>query len=497
MGAELDAYSGRSRISILLSQVANLPVGMLLGSSGLSAMVGDWLESAAVLSTVAVDATIGYQIEHTNDELLASWRRLERGESTVVRQGELATVAVSELVRGDVIVCRAGDLVPADARVIDAHHLRCDEALLTGESQTQEKGTGSVPRNAPIAERTSMLYAATTVIGGHGGAVVTAVGRETEAGRIGQLLAREEAPETPLERRLRTFSNTMATAALGSGFASAIARLLHGQSLRQVVRGGVALSVAAIPEGLPVVSTAALVRSMQRMRKSGMVVRRLVTAETLGGVTVVCADKTGTLTRNEMKLKLLDLGAGPIAPEEVRADPDRILKDGPTLALAATVLNSDVDVQEGEIVGSSTERALIEAAEAAGLHRSDLRQRFPRLSLHERDLGRNYVVTVHTAPKGEHVAFIKGAPEQVLALCDHDLHGPLNDSERSRLLRRDDELADQGLRVLASPGNDSSTRNPLRSRKDARGSAWWRWKTPCVTVRRKRSATHPAPAFAQ
>ena len=222
MGAELDAYSGRSRISILLSQVANLPVGMLLGSSGLSAMVGDWLESAAVLSTVAVDATIGYQIEHTNDELLASWRRLERGESTVVRQGELATVAVSELVRGDVIVCRAGDLVPADARVIDAHHLRCDEALLTGESQTQEKGTGSVPRNAPIAERTSMLYAATTVIGGHGGAVVTAVGRETEAGRIGQLLAREEAPETPLERRLRTFSNTMATAALGSGFASAI-----------------------------------------------------------------------------------------------------------------------------------------------------------------------------------------------------------------------------------------------------------------------------------
>ena len=448
-GASFDVDGGRSRISILLSQVANLPTGLLLGSATLSALVGDWIDGAAVLSTVAVDATIGYQIEHTNEELLASWRRLETGEAVVMRQGELATVAVNGLVLGDVIFCRAGDLVPADARVIDAHRLRCDEALLTGESHAQAKGTESVPQDAPIAERASMLYAGTTVVGGHGRAVITAVGRETEAGRIGQLLARERAPETPLERRLRRFSDTVATVAFGAGVASAIARFTRGQSLHRVLRGGVALSVAAIPEGLPVISTAALVRSMQRMRKLGMVVRRLVTAETLGGVTVVCADKTGTLTRNEMTLKLLDLGGTPIAFEQIRADRNGIFKDGSTLALAAAVLNSDVDVQEDEIVGSSTERALIEAAEAAGLRRTELRERFPRLSLHERDAGRSYVVTVHEAPDGGCVAFVKGAPEQVLALCDHDLNGPLSDLDRSERLRRNDELANQGLRVLA------------------------------------------------
>jgi P-type Ca2+ transporter type 2C len=442
----LDDNPVRSRISILLSQVSNLPTGLLLGSSTLSALVGDWIDWAAVLSTVAVDATIGYQIEHTNEELLASWRRLESGEATVVRQDDLSTVAVSDLVRGDVIVCAAGDLVPADARVIEAHHLRCDEGLLTGESRAQTKGTESVPKDAPIAERTSMLYAGTTVVGGHGRAVVTAIGRETEAGRIGQLLAHEE---TPLERRLREFSNNATLAALVAGVASAATRFLRGQSLHQVVRGGVALSVAAIPESLPIVSTAALVRTMQRMRKHGMVVRRLVTAETLGGVAVVCADKTGTLTRNEMKLKLIDLGAGAITPDDIRADPDHIFTDGPTLALAAAVLNSDVDVQEGKIVGSSTERALIEAVETAGLHRIDLRERFPRLSLRERDSGHSYVLTVHAASNGDRVAFVKGAPEQVLELCDFDLNGSLDKSDRVARLRRNNELADQGLRVLS------------------------------------------------
>ena len=449
---ELVDETGRSPLSILLAQVMNLPTGLLLGSSGLSALTLDWLDAAAVLSAVGLNAAIGYQIEHTNEELLASWRRLETGEAEVVRQGEVSTVPVGDLVRGDVIICRAGDLVPADARVIEAHRLRCDEALLTGESHAQDKAADPVRRDAPLAERSSMLYAGTTIVGGHGRAVVVDVGRETEAGKIGQLLAREETPETPLERRLRAFGNTVAGAGLGAGIAAFAAGLLHGRPLRQVVRSGVSLAVAAIPEGLPVVSTAALVHSMQRMRERGMVLRRLVTAETLGAVTVVCADKTGTLTRNEMRVELLDLSSGSIAPEAIRAEPGRIFEHGPTLALAAAVLNSDVEAQEGgngtQIVGSSTERALIAAAEAAGLRRGELRERFPRLSLRERDSARSYVVTIHDAPGGGRVAFVKGAPEQVLEICHRDLRRRLDKRSRAERLRRNGELAARGLRVL-------------------------------------------------
>ncbi len=220
---DLERDQSRSRLSLLRSQVANLPTALLLGSSALSAVVRDWLDTAAVLSAVSLNAEIGYRIEHKNEDLLASWRRLEVGEVQVVRQGELRDLPVSELVRGDVIVCRAGDFVPADARIIDAHRLRCDEARLTGESQAQAKGAEMVPGGAPLAERRSMLYAGTAVVGGHGRAVVIAVGAETEAGRIGQLLAREEAPETPRERRLREFGNGVAAAALGAGVAAAVA----------------------------------------------------------------------------------------------------------------------------------------------------------------------------------------------------------------------------------------------------------------------------------
>jgi Ca2+-transporting ATPase len=220
------------------------------------------------------------------------------------------------------------------------------------------------------------------------------------------------------------------------------------------MRSAIALGVAAIPEGLPVVSTAALIRSMQRMRRRGMVVRRVASAETLGGVTVVCADKTGTLTQNDMSLEVIDLGDGPIDPTSVRAMPNKLLSHGPTLVLAAAVLNSDVDVHRNghslDIFGSSTERALVMAATEAGLDRGHLRRTYPRRLLRERDSGVHYVISVHDAPDGEAVAFVKGAPEQVLTLCERDLKGHrISAAARKRLCARNEALAAAGLRVLA------------------------------------------------
>jgi Ca2+-transporting ATPase len=436
----------RTRLAILLDQLANLPSGLLLGSSALSALMGDRFDAGAILSAVGLNAGIGYKIERGSEVLLESWRRLEAGDVQVVRAGTLRRVGAEGLVVGDVVLCRAGDIVPADARVLDAHRLSCNEAALTGESEPQRKSAEAVAAAAPLAQRSSMLYAGTVVVGGHGRAVVVATGAATEAATVHRLLAEEAAPRTPLQRQLDRLGRGLAVGGLGAGALTAVAGSLHGRPPLQALRNAVALAVAAIPEGLPMVATAALVRSMQRLRGRGMVVRRLASAETLGGVTVVCADKTGTLTSNEMRLEVLDLGSGAIDPATVRAQPKRLFAHRPTLALAAAALNSDVDVQRNRrgsgIAGSSTEQALVRAAEAAGLERGALRAAYPRRLLHERDGGIHYVVSVHDAPGGGGVAFIKGAPEQVLALCTHDDAGDaLTPAGRRALLARNDALA--------------------------------------------------------
>jgi Ca2+-transporting ATPase len=442
----------RSPLALALGQLANLPAALLGGSALVSALARDWLDAGAIASAIGLDAAIGFAIERKSEDLLSSWQRHEAGEARVLRGGRMLRIPAADLVPGDVILCRSGHVVPADARVLEAHRLACDESMLTGESEPSAKTTAAVAADAPLAERHGMLHAGTHVASGRGRAVVVATGPDTEAARIRDLVGRERAPRTPFEKRLDRLGRTLSLGGAASGAVVAALGLLRGRPPGRVLSQAVALGVAAIPEGLPVVSTAALVRSMQRLRERGMIVRRVASAETLGGVTVVCADKTGTLTWNDMRLEVLELGAGLLPAEGLRADPEKALEDPVTLALAAAVLNSDVDV-EGErgalaIAGSSTERALVAAADAAGLDRAALRERFPRRRLVERDHGRPYVVSLHDAPRGG-VLFVKGAPEDVLALCRRDLHGPLDPAARAAWRARNAALAGQGRRVLA------------------------------------------------
>jgi Ca2+-transporting ATPase len=449
----LQGAGERSRLDILLAQVTNLPTGLLLGSTGLSGVLGDWLDASAILSVIGLNTAIGYQVEHRNESLLASWRRLQAGEAMALRGGRLCRVRATELVPGDVILTRAGDTVAADARVIEAHRLSCDEAALTGESEPQRKATAAVAASTILAERHSMLYAGTIVASGHGRALVVATGNHTEVAQVRRLLEAQKAPQTSLERRLEELVNRMAVAGVAAGLGNAALGWLRGRPLIDALRSAVALGVAAIPEGLPVVSTAALVRSMERMRGRGLVVRRVASAETLGGVTVVCADKTGTLTCNRMVLEQIDLGTGSVDPASLRALPQHLFKDPATLLLAAAILNSDVDAQrsgnEVQLTGSATELALVRAARAAGLSRTALRAAYPRRVLHERNGGVYYTLSLHDTPQGDVVAFVKGAPEQVAALCSHDLRGRFGAAQRRRLLARNEEMARDGLRVLA------------------------------------------------
>ncbi|GMU06664.1 cation-translocating P-type ATPase [Corallococcus caeni] len=446
------AEKPRSRLSMLGSQLATVPTLLLVGSAGASVLAGDAVEATAILTVVGLNAGIGYRIERRNQELLSSWQKLEAGAAQVLRGGVLLTLPVAELVPGDVVLLRAGDVLPADVRVLDAHRLTADEAPLTGESEPQAKQAAPVDARAPLAERASLLFAGTTVASGHGRALVVATGADTEQARVRELVAQESAPATPLTRKLGQLDRRVAVASVGAAGLSALVGLAHGRSGPQVLRGAVALGVAALPEGLPLVATAALVRAMQRLHARGLVVRRVSAAEALGGVTVICTDKTGTLTRNEMRLEVLDLGDGALELASLRPRPDAVLEDPPTLALALALLNSDVDVhrsgKELEVSGSSTEKALVAAAHAAGLDGAALRRAFPRCHLLERSEGIHYVVSIHRAPGGGTVAFVKGAPEQVLTLCERDLKGPLDARIRERLARRNDALAADGLRVL-------------------------------------------------
>jgi Ca2+-transporting ATPase len=431
-----------SRLALAARQLTNVPTALLLGSTVISILLGDLLEAAAIVTVIGLDAAIGYRVERRSAELLASWRVAELGACDVIRGGAMRRVAIAELVPGDVLVVRAGMVVGADARVIDAHRLAADESALTGESEPVTKTVAATRGDAVLAERRSMLYRGTTIASGHGRAVVVATGAATEIASVQRLAAQARAPRDGLQRRLGALSSRLAWAGLAASGLAGIASLAWRRNPLAIARESVALGVAAIPEGLPVSATAALVRAMAHMRERGIVVRRLATAETLGGVTVACTDKTGTLTENRMRVDALSIVDGHrlrrIAPGELDGASGGA---GPLAALLAVgVLNSDVDyLHDGQVAGSSTERALVELAERAGCDPLALRRAWPRETLIERRAGVSYVISEHAGG----LACVKGAPEQVVPLCR------LPRALASAALAENAVLAGQGLRVLA------------------------------------------------
>ena len=455
---------------IALAQFRSLVVLLLLAASGIAWALGERAEAVAILTALVLNAAIGFVSEWRARVSLARLRALAVPQAMVRRDGYVTRIAAAELVPGDVVILDAGAVVPADGRLLRAAALQVDESALTGESAAVWKDAAE-PSGAdtPLAERANMLYLGTTILSGSGVALVTATGPATELGRIGRLVASAGSRRTPLERQVEALGRRLIVLAVGICAVVGLAGILHGEPVGLMLETAVSLAVAAVPEGLPAVVSLALAAGLWRLARRGALVRRLAAVETLGSTTVICADKTGTMTENQMTVTSLRFGgrrvtvggggrstAGSFADEAAGvvaplADPHL------TLLLTAGALCNDAGLRAApdglHLHGDPTEAALLVAAVKAGLDPAELARAWPRRREIPFDPARRMMATFHVMPGAGAVLLVKGAPGVILerATHRHTPAGPvaLTEEDRARLLEDNRAMAGEGLRVLA------------------------------------------------
>ncbi len=467
---QLGRRKRRSLLLLLGHQFKSLIVWLLLVAGGLALLLGETVEAIAILVVIVINAVIGFATEWRARVALESLRDQTVVLARVLRDGEEHQIAATDLVPGDIVLLAAGDRVPADGRVVEHARLQVDESALTGESLPIEKTEAITPSEAPLGDRTSMVHMGTAVTDGRATIVVTATGAETQMGRIGTLIEGVDTHGTPLEAKLAELSRALVFIVLALCAVVILFGWLRGNELLYMVEVGVSLAIAAVPEGLLAVTTMTLAVGMQRMAKMNALVRRLPAVESLGSTTVICSDKTGTLTRNEMTVGTFVVGgrrfevtgAG-YAPQGEFLDGDSTLqpdlRDDDALALALRIgaLCNDAKLdRSGEsttVLGDPTEAALIVAAEKADWDLGQLADDFPRTAELPFSSDSKLMVTVHDTPDGRPVAYVKGAPGALLDLSSSavavDGEEPMTDEARDRQLDMNSELAAEALRVLA------------------------------------------------
>jgi magnesium-transporting ATPase (P-type) len=449
-----------------LLQFHSVLIYVLLVAVVITALLGEWIDSGVIFGVVLINALIGFVQEGKAEQALAAIREMLSLEARVVRDGHRRGVPADELVPGDVIVLQAGDKVPADVRLIEAKSLRVQEAALTGESVPVDKSVPPVPGEALLGDRSSMAYAGTLVVYGQGRGLVVATGDAAEIGRLGAMLAEVQTLETPLLRQLAGFGRQLTLAILLLAAATfAFGLLARGYGATDMFLAAVSLAVAAIPEGLPAIMTITLALGVQSMARRHAIVRRLPAVETLGSVTVICTDKTGTLTRNEMTVQSL------ATPEETCAladvDPAQgasaLTVDGAAPApaalgrvqalLRAALLCNEASLERRRddllIHGDPTERALLIAALKAGLDLPAERRAWPRLDVIPFDSEHRFMAILCADAWGRHRIFVKGAPEAVLARCRTEDGADARPLDQDAWRLRADALAAEGQRLLA------------------------------------------------
>ncbi|MEM6354141.1 MAG: HAD-IC family P-type ATPase [Pseudomonadota bacterium] len=450
-----------------LRQFHNLLIYVLLGAAGVTAALGHWVDAGVILAVVLVNAVIGFVQEGKAEQALSAIKDMIAPEARVLRDGRRVLVPAEDLVLGDIVLLEPGDRAPADLRLVAAYGLRMQEAMLTGESVPVEKTTAPVPAEAPLGDRRSMAFSGAFVAAGVGRGVVVATGADTEIGRISGLLERVETTTTPLLRQMESFARTitlaiLAAAALILGFGYFVRSMTFGEIFMAVV----GLSVAAIPEGLPATLTVTLAIGVQRMAARRAIVRRLPAIEALGSVSVICSDKTGTLTRNEMTVavvaaaqRLFRVTGGGYGPQGgVTLDErDVSAEEYPQLGDLArgAILCNDADIAEVDgrwiVAGDPMEGALVSFGWKAGHEPSALRRTNPQTDAIPFDAAHRFMATLHHDHEGAAAIHVKGAPERVFAMCVTQ-HGEENGSEpldAGYWHARVDEIAAQGQRVLA------------------------------------------------
>ncbi|MBS0003531.1 MAG: HAD-IC family P-type ATPase [Thioalkalivibrio sp.] len=470
--------TGRSGLAMLAGQVVNLPVGLLGISAVVSVATGGVVDAFVIGGVVLTNTAIGFFTERQAERVIASLGSYVPRDSTVVRSARSQQVAVEDIVPGDVVHLHPGSHVPADLRLFKTRHLSIDESALTGESMPVAKHVRVLAQeDLPLAERRNMAYMGTLVTGGDARAIAVGSGLGTELGRIQSMVTATEAPETQMERQLGTLGTQLALLSGAVCVGVFAVGLLRGQGLIPMLKSAVSLAVAAVPEGLPAVATTTLALGINNMRRHRVAVRQLDAVESLGAVQVLCLDKTGTLTENRMTVtsahvagQRLSVAGSGLEGEETVVD----LTERPALRrlMEIATLCSETELKGAQdapvLDGSPTENALVRLALKAGIDVPGLRRRYPRLSLRHRAEGRPYVYSVHRDEPGSLLA-IKGSPAEVLARCDRQ-HGrdglmPMEDDTRQRLLRENEWMAGNALRVLGvAYGEFPDSRNPKPER---------------------------------
>ncbi len=447
---EIVEKAGRSVFQMLLDQFKDVMILVLIAAAVIAGIIGEASDTIAIVVIVILNAVLGFTQEYRAEKAMAALKKLAAAAATVLRDGAETSIPATELVPGDVVILEAGSIIPADVRLLEAAGLQVEEATLTGESVPAEKQTDAIHKDKlPLGDRTNMAYKGTFVTRGRASAVVTGTGMQTELGAIAAMLQNAEETKTPLQKRLAVFSKWLAIAVLAICAVMFLVGIMRGEEWLDMLLTAIALAVAAIPEALPAVITISLAMGARKMVKQNALIRKLPAVETLGSVTYICSDKTGTLTQNKMTVEQVWC-EGKLAPAAELADGT----DGPAaidtpreLFLTALALSNDARPDAtGEIVGDPTETALFAAAHDSGFDKAPLEARYPRIAEIPFDSERKLMTTFHKWDDGRVVSFTKGAMENILARSAGLAGG--GDLDKDKLQQAADGVAQDGLRAL-------------------------------------------------
>ena len=438
---------------IFMRQFNSPIVYLLIFAAGLSFFFQEWLDGFAILVVILINAIIGFYMEFQAERSMEALKKLSILPAKVIRNGELSEINAEELVPGDLIFLEAGDMIPADGRIFRSSQLQIDESALTGESIPVEKKISQLKEDTTLAERTNMLYKGTFVTKGNSYGIITGTGMQTELGKIASLVQSAEQAATPLEKKLQQFSKKLIKITVGLVVVIFIAGILNGQKILEMLETSIALAVAAVPEGLPIVATLALAQGMLKMARHNVIVKKLSAVETLGGTNVICTDKTGTLTQNKIEVSLILTPSGKFDvsnSKKVTVD-DQSFK---RVISTAVLCNTASITNDGKETGDPLEVGLLKFAAAQGIVIETLRKENVTIKEEPFSSETKVMGTLHREINGNQMIYAKGAAEELINRCTRIINGTgedeFNGVLKSNWLTESEKLSASGLRVIAA-----------------------------------------------
>ena len=446
----IQSDKGKHPLKLVLSQINNLLVYLLLFAAGMSFWFQEYLDATAILLVIFLNVSIGFWMELQAERSMNALKKMASVPAKVFRDGKLSEIPSEELVPGDILFVEAGDMITSDARIVSATQLSVNESSLTGEAMPVEKIPSELSGNVPLADRTNMLHKGTFVTNGNSTALVVATGMQTELGKIAHLVQSAEQSATPLEKKLQVFSRKLIYLTVVLVVLIFIVGMFTHGNYIELLETSIALAVAAIPEGLPIVATLALAQGMLKMARHNVIVKKLSAVETLGGTTVICTDKTGTLTQN--KIEVTDV----ITADDNAENNKQIMQQIAVLCNTAYIQILENDIKE---IGDPLETGLLKYALKNGSNIELIRQQFPKINEVPFSSETKMMATLHSR-QNDFTVYAKGAAEEIFKQCSHILIGseiqPWNDETRKQWKEKSEQLAVSGLRVIAGAFRENS-----------------------------------------